>query len=429
MASIRETEKGRWYAQIFLGKNPETGKCRFVSKTFDCKKAAKEWANKTEVQKDEGLYRPSLAKATLAGYLMDTWLPMHRTQVRSTYTIEMVLRKWICRPQPDTPFLGKKALRKLTVADFDKLYVAMAEKHGMQRRGIAQVHALLKRALKSAVQKGELPRNPAEFATLPKPHVRAEITCAADEDALKPVQYMEKAQAVRFLAAAKRDRWSALWHLLLDSGLRPGEAFALKWDHVDFEHNVVKVRGTLVRVRGEARKGRTKGWMVTRPKSDSSAGDVPLRATTMKELRLWQERQKNEREGAGAEWRDHGFVFTTPFGAPIGNNIGRAWWRVMREADGGRGDLGTWGPDVKKPKSGPTPERSFAPKFSMYVCRHTCATLLLLGGMPLFDVSRRLRHKNINITAQFYGHLKAADTTQAAEIFDRMFEPKLTLVA
>lgn len=26
--------------------------------------------------------------------------------------------------------------------------------------------------------------------------------------------------------------WSALWHLLLGAGLRPGEAFALKWKDV-----------------------------------------------------------------------------------------------------------------------------------------------------------------------------------------------------
>lgn len=35
-------------------------------------------------------------------------------------------------------------------------------------------------------------------------------------------------------------------------------------------------------------------------------------------------------------------------------------------------------------------------------------------------VSRRLRHKNITITAQFYGHLEAVHTTEGAESFDRL---------
>ena len=39
-----------------------------------------------------------------------------------------------------------------------------------------------------------------------------------------------------------------------------GEAFALQWRHVDFERGVVKVRGTLHRVRREERKGGAAAW-------------------------------------------------------------------------------------------------------------------------------------------------------------------------
>ena len=91
----------------------------------------------------------------------------------------------------------------------------------------------------------------------------------------------------------------------------------------------------------------------------------------------------------------------------------------MREADGGRGDLGDWGLAPKKPKSGPTAERPFTPKFSMYVLRHSCATLALLDGVDLLTVSRRLRHKSITITARFYGHLQVEDTARVAESFER----------
>lgn len=123
----------------------------------------------------------------------------------------------------------------------------------------------------------------------------------------------------------------------------------------------------------------------------------------------------------GPEWQDHGFVFTTEFGNPIGNNMGRISTCLMASADDKKGDLGTWGPDPVKPKSGPTPERIFTPRFVPYVLRHTCATLLLLDGVDLLTVSRRLRHKNIGITAQFYGHVKAEHTTQGADSFDRLY--------
>jgi integrase len=423
MAHIRKMTKdgkptGRWYAQIALGRHPETGTHRFISKTFAREKDAKDWATKLEGQRNDGLYQPTMTKATLATYLRDTWLPAYATQVRSIYNIEKTLGKWVLRPRPNTPFLGRLALRKLTVNDFDKLYRALAAQ-GMQARGIAHLHGLLKRALKMAVRKGELPRNPAEFATLPKPDVQAEITDDGDE-AIGPVQALTRAQAVRFLAAARQDRLSALWHLLLDAGLRPGEAFALKWAHIDFDRAMVKVRGTLVRQGVPKRKAGGLGWKLTKPKTPSSLGDVPLSATTIQELRRWRKQQAAERLQMGAEWQDHGFVFTTEFGSPLGNNMGRAWTRVLAAADGGTGDLGAWGEPPAKPRSGPTAQRSFKPRFSPYVLRHTCATLALLDGVDLLQVSRRLRHKNIAITAQFYGHVKAEHTTQAAESFNRL---------
>src|SRR5436190_22767 len=134
---------GRWYAQINLGRHPETGKTRFVSKTFAREKEAKEWATKLEGQRNEGLYRPRMTK-------------------------------------------------------------------------------------------GELPRNPTDGVTLPKPDVQAEIVDEYDEE-LAEVQYLSREQAVRFVAAAQADRFSALWHVLLDGGLRPGEAFALQWRHIDWD--------------------------------------------------------------------------------------------------------------------------------------------------------------------------------------------------
>lgn len=419
MASeARQLSSGRWNIQIYLGRDQTTGKIRFESKTFDRKKEAEEWARQLEVKKDEGTYKPTDAKLTLGEYLTTTWLPVQRKQVRSTYNLEATLGKWVLRQRSNTPYLGGMALKKLTVDDFDRLYVAMAEQ-GLGVRGITYLHGILRKALKFAVKKHKLAHNPTHDATLPKPDVQAEITSEHDEEEGE-VQYLNREQAQRFLTVAKTDRWSALWHLLLDAGLRPGEAFALNWRHVDFEKRMVKVRGTLTRIGVTKKKAGGKGWKVTPPKTKASIGEVPISAATTAELRRWKAKQAEERLQLGPEWEDNGFVFTTEFGSPLGNNLGRAWTRLMARADAGKGDLGTWGPEPVKPKSGPTPERTFTPRFVPYVLRHTCATLLLLDDMDLLSVSRRLRHKNITITARFYGHVQAKHTTKAADSFDRL---------
>jgi integrase len=407
-----------WAVQIFVGKDPATGKPRNTSKRFDTQKEAKEYATKIEGLKNHGLYRPTLSRATFADYLSKTWLPTYGTRVRSTYNTEKTLGKWILRPQRETPFLGGIPLRKLTVADFDRLYVAMAETHGIRRRGIEYLHGLLKRALKFAVKKGELPRNPADDATIPNPDVRAEVT-PEDFEQDGPVRYLSREQAARFLVAAKQHRWSALWHLLLDAGLRPGEAFALKWAQVDDDAKLVHVGATLARAGLDKTQQK---WKLTKPKTRRSDRRVPVSDATVAELRRWRKRQIEDRLLLGPEWQEHGFVFTTQWGTPLGYKTALEWGRVLRAADGGRGDLGTWGPEaVEEPrKPGRKPQRSFKPKFPLYILRHTSATLALLDGVDLLQVSRRLGHTDMAFTARMYGHMEAKHTTKAAESFDRL---------
>jgi integrase len=405
-ANGRMIRTGRWSAQIYLGKDPATGKTRWESKTFATRKAAKDWANKLEVQRTDGAYRPTVSKATFADYLLRTWLPSYRRRrPRSAYNTERTLTKWIITPNSDTPYLGKIPLRQLTVQHFDDLYAAMEEKHGMRARGVRHVHGLLRRVLTFAVIKHELPSNPTEGATVPS-------------GKLGPVRYLTEDQETRFLAVARKDRLSALWHLLLDTGLRPGEAFALAWEGnaddteswIDLKAKLVHVRTTLARVGVDKAEA---GWKLTDPKTENSKRDVPICDDTVTELERWRTEQKKERLMAGPEWRAHGFVFTSQVGTPLGNNMRRVWGCLLKEADQGKGDLGTWGPEQKKPRTGPTPDRSFTPRFSVYVLRHTMATLNYLDGMDLGLLSRRLGHASYAFTFDRYGRGVKAEHTKA----------------
>src|SRR5205823_4157444 len=112
-------------------------------------------------------------------------------------------------------------------------------------RGISHLHGILVKAFNDGLRKGWLTKNRAKGATIPKLDKKAEVRNEHDEQE-GDIEYLSRDQAMRFLDVAREDRLSALWHLLLDAGLRPGEAFALKWRHLEGDR--VKVRGTLVRV-------------------------------------------------------------------------------------------------------------------------------------------------------------------------------------
>lgn len=62
------------------------------------------------------------------------------------------------------------------------------------------------------------------------------------------------------------------------------------------------------------------------PKSDRSRRTLVMPAITLKALKAHKAKQNLERLGLGADWSDHGFVFTTLVGTPLDHrNINRAY--------------------------------------------------------------------------------------------------------
>jgi integrase len=450
---VKKLPSGRWRAEIQLGRDPVTGKRRSMGATFDSPEEARNWKRATTVKKDEGTIGPMLSKATLADYLRGTWLPFYAKKARSVtvYNAEKVLGKWILNTTPElgVPLLGRIPLRRLTARNFTALYIAMSSApHNLKRRGIEHVHSLLHRALEHAVP-DELPSNPVSRASIPTPEANAEVNTQEDEDESE-MKYLAPEQVNRFRAAAMQQvdpdkpdtyRWPALWLLLLDAGLRPSEALALKWRHIDPDRQIVTVAASLSRLRNEERKERGQSWVVRKPKTKKSKDSVPVCASTMEALSKWRAKQKELRMLVGDLWVDNDFVFTTEVGAPLGNNLRRAWMDVMREADGGRGDLGTWtererkvvtrktktGRSSAKCSLGPKPLPTFTPTFSPYVLRHTCGTMLAQNGLTIQEVAARLRN-GVGTCQKYYVHMKASDNLRAVEVWDRLFaKPMLKL--
>ena len=58
-------------------------------------------------------------------------------------------------------------------------------------------------------------------------------------------------QVRSLLLAAKPSRYAPVFELLVNTGLRRGEALALHWSDIDLDAKLLRVRGTLARVAGE----------------------------------------------------------------------------------------------------------------------------------------------------------------------------------
>ena len=134
-------------------------------------------------------------------------------------------------------------------------------------------------------------------------------------------------------------------------------------------------------------------WQFTEPKSDRSRRTLTIPQTCVTALRAHKVGQAAERLAAGPEWDDQDLVFTTHTGRPIdpANQL-RHFKRICHNI--GLGD------------------RRF------HDLRHTCATLLLIEGVPLRVVADILGHSQITLTADTYQHVIPQLLGDAASAMD-----------
>jgi len=112
--------------------------------------------------------------------------------------------------------------------------VALLGEQKRSGRLVQCVHLRLHRALKVAQRLGLVSRNVAELVDTPKATYKRFETYGQEE--------------VRaLLAAARGDRYEALYVLAVTTGMRQGEMFALRWADIGLSAGSLSVRGTLTK--------------------------------------------------------------------------------------------------------------------------------------------------------------------------------------
>jgi integrase len=111
--------------------------------------------------------------------------------------------------------------------------------NGLRPASARNIHRTRSVALNAAVGQRLLPRNPAKGLEVPK-----------SGDAKERHKPFDSDEAKRFLKVANDHRLFALWVLLLELGLRGGEALGVRRKDVDLKNGTVRVwRGKTERAR------------------------------------------------------------------------------------------------------------------------------------------------------------------------------------
>lgn len=263
------------------------------------------------------------------------------------------------------PF-GATPLDRLRPSHVEGLILALREK-GLSDSTVRQVYTVLRIALDGAVRDGLLARNPA--AQVRRPGVERREARHLPADGVAAV-----------LRAAEGSRYHSALLLIAATGMRRGEAAALRWDAVDLDAGVLRVRSTVSRVEG--------ALVTSEPKTDRSRRTVPLSPSAVAMIRRHRTAQLEDRLRAGNQWTDSGLVFTTEAGTAVDpRNLLRALEAAAKKA--GVEDVG------------------------VHTLRHSAAVAWLENGVHIKAVADLLGHSSVAITGDVYGHT-SDDTARAA---------------
>ncbi|OAT79306.1 site-specific integrase [Desulfotomaculum copahuensis] len=369
--TITKRSDGRWMAQASVGRNPETGKLKRITKYFKTRKEAAAWLAQVSHEKATGSFVEP-ARVTLGEWLA-RWLDVYvKPSVRDTtyQNYEILTRVHII------PGLGDKPIQKLLPGDLQAFYNAKMEggradgkDGGLSPRMVRYLHFLLGAALKQAMKEGLVIRNVAEATSPPR-------------QSKKEIQYLTTEEIQRFLQVAQQSPYFVALITELGTGLRRGELLGLKWEDVDLKRGVITVRRQLVRAKG--------GPVFHEPKTDAGVRTVTIPEEVLCELKAHKARQAEIKLQFGQAYEDSGLVFCQGFGQLIEpRGFTRHFDRLLVKAG--------------------------IRHVSFHSLRHTHATELLRLGINLKTIQGRLGHSNFNVTANFYAHVANELEQEAAE--------------
>jgi len=340
---------------------------------FDTRQAAEDFLGEA-VRESRQRTRPLLAATTTVAQYAEHWLaqvaPGLKPRTIESYT-ETLRRHAL-------PALGSLQVRQLHRSRVKALLAAKRD-GGLSANSVRIILAVLRAMLNAAVDDGLLVANPSN--RLGKA-LRLTISKATRAEIIKA---MTPDQLGRFLTTAVREqpRLSPLWLFQARTGVRPGEAYAVRWDDLDLAAREARISRALS----------DDGNRIDTPKSGHGR-TVDLSHQLVEALRRLHVERKAETLRRG--WRElPPWVFPSTTGGLLdAHNVRRGFGKTLKVAD-------------------------LPGHFTPHCLRHTYASILLVNGESPYYVQRQLGHASIQLTVDTYGRWLPAGNKAAVDRLDQ----------
>ena len=319
------------------------GKVR--TKTFDRKTDAQRHARTVEHRKDVGEYvDPDAGRATLTGWTEHVISTSTHLRPTTRAKYEVLGRLYLAEGS-----LGDREIRSISKADIREFLAELTRTKNPAT--VEAVFRLLHRVLEVAVEEDQLRRNPAHGVKV-------------ETSRRREVRFLTEQEVAR-IADEVPKRYRALVWTLAISGLRIGEASALRVGNLDLKKHTIHVIESSAEVAGRKVTGATKS-------GKDRTVDIPAQLAEMLADHLDQ---------FGNRFAKDLFVFIGPEGGQIRQNAFRK--RIFQPA---------------------AVRAGISPEPTVHELRHTSASFMARSGLTLLEAAGQLGHSTTTMTAR-YSHV------------------------
>ena len=369
-------KKGKKYCiVIYMGRDKNGKKKQKWYSGFNTKKEAERELMKLLNDIENNNYM-DITKMKVRDYLLE-W---HNTYVAANLketTIEgykMHIERYI------NSRIGDIELQKLKPFHIQSMYTDLlnngrfGKDGGLSNRTVLQTHRILRKALSYAYKMQIINKNVADLVQPPKKKTYQ-------------AKFLTESEIPSFINAFKDTELYLPVVLAIGLGLRRGEILGLRWQDVDFEHSLISIKQSLLRVK--------KTNIFSTPKTDSSRRTIVASENIMKLLRITQTEINKNKEFFDDAYSSYDLVVCRVDGSPIT-------------------------PNALTPRFNSLLHKKNLPILRFHDLRHTNATLMLKNNIPAKIASQRLGHSSIAITLDLYSHVVNEMQEEAAKKINKV---------
>lgn len=273
-------------------------------------------------------------------------------------------------------YFDTKLLKNVTFSDY-QLFIDNLIKHPYSTSTIKKCHGLMSKAMIIAYRDGLIKQNFTEYVEMKYKEVNMpkEKKYLPLEDIKPFLEHVRNRSTIQYY----------LFRLIIETGLRVGEACALTYEDIDTENNTLNITKSYDQKRkvlGPTKTGNNRIVHITQ----SLAKEISNLIQIQNAFKVVNEKVYHNK---------HNFIFVDELGNPIPRSTIHNTMVHITERMYGKGN-----------------------HLSIHELRHTHASLLFQADVPLKAISSRLGHKDTNVTERVYTHLTDKYHEQALHDFE-----------